>query len=437
MPVFEIESGGKTFEVEAPDMNAAVSALGAMQPQQPAFSGSLLPLSRDAQGNVSFDSNAGIVGDIKRHLSMFGETAAGQFDPLDPKNTGRVLGAAAMLTPAGVATRAGEAAVPGAIKSMVPGKPSVPSAKALKAAAGNGYTAARDMGVEIRADAVKNWGATVRSELEQDGVIAELAPKTFAILQKLTTPPEGGFATLAGIDAARKALRNAAKDFTNKTEQLAASRAISSLDDFATNLPPQSVLAGPAAAASKVLGEARGNYAAAMRSDKITGATERAELNAAVANSGQNLDNAVRQRLRDILVKPKEAAGYNSQELAQIEKTARGGAGTNLARFMGNLLGGGGGLGAAVTGMAGVATGAATAGPVGAAVGGAAPALGYISKKIANALTQRSASKADELTRMRSPLYENAPPNMVAMDPLKRDALVRALMLYGLQPPPQ
>lgn len=352
----------------------------------------------------------------------------------------RTLDFAGIASPVNPAVRAGDKAIPGVKQALVAEKKTVPTAQALKDAAEQGYTKARDMGVEIKPDAVVGFGRGVQADLEKDGVFGELAPKTFSILKKLQSPPEGSVATFSNLDAARKALGHAASDFTNKTEQLAAKRVIDRLDDFLTNVPAKDVLAGPAASASKAIKDARGNYAAAMRSNKITGELDnaytgildRGELNAAVANSGQNVDNAIRQRLKSLLSSRKEIRGYNPEEIAQMEKVARGTVASNTARMTGNLLGGGGGLGASVYGLAGATGAIATGNPVAAALS-AAPIAGYGLKKTANALTKRQVNKLDELIRTRSPLFQDAAPNMTVISPEKRAAVVRALLMQDQQ----
>lgn len=357
----------------------------------------------------------------------------GSMQPQD-RTIQRAADLAALVTPMNPAARIGDQAIPGAARSLVPQRPAVPTAEQLKQAADAGYAAARNSGVEIAAPSVDTLARSIRQTLEQDGIIGELAPKTFAVIGKLQNPPSGSVATVAGIDAARRAFGHAAGDFTNKTEQLAAKRAIERLDEFMAALPPQSVVAGtPAAVANvgNVFRDARGNFAAASRSEKVTGAADRAELNAAVANSGQNLDNATRQRLRDILVRPKESRGYSPQELAQMETAARGTLPTNAARFTGNLLGGGGGLAAQTSGaIGGVLGAAATGSPIGAVAAVVPPTAGYAFKKLANALTKRQVGKLDEMVRKRSPLYEQtvANPVMAVTDPAKRSALARLLL---------
>lgn len=106
-----------------------------------------------------------------------------------------------------------------------------------------------------------------------------------------------------------------------------------------------SVLAGPADLASSTFKDARGNYAAEARSSQLTGIADKADLNAAVTNSGLNLDNATRQRVASVLNNPKLIAGFSPEEIAALNEVARGTPTRNAIRFVGNLLGGGGGLG--------------------------------------------------------------------------------------------
>lgn len=349
----------------------------------------------------------------------------------DPQSAGlRVADLAGLANPINPMVRSGDRAVAGVATNL---KREVPTSEALRGAADAGYKAAGEMGVDIAAKPVQSLGHTIQAGLEKDGVFAELAPKTFSILSKLQNAPDGAIVTVANLDTARKALGHAAGDFTNKTEQLAASRAIKGLDEYLANAPAQDILAGDAAAAADALGQARGNYAAAMRSDSITGKEYRAELNADVANSGQNTGNQLRQRMRDVLVRPKEARGFSDEELAQAERIARGTVPMNTARYIGNLLGGGGGLGQAATAGMGAAVGGAAGGGLGAAVGAAAPvAVGSMAKSLANALTSHQVGKLDEMVRMRSPLYEGAS-GTVAPDVSGNDAILRALMSQSQQ----
>ncbi len=56
----------------------------APEPQSKAYTGSILPLSRDEAGNVSFDSNAGLVGAVKRAFMAPGDAMSGSLQIMGP-----------------------------------------------------------------------------------------------------------------------------------------------------------------------------------------------------------------------------------------------------------------------------------------------------------------------------------------------------------------
>jgi hypothetical protein len=306
---------------------------------------------------------------------------------------------------------------------MVPSKVEAPTSAALKQASREGYDAVRDMGVQYSSDAVVKHVAGLRAALEQDGILGELAPKTFSIINKFANPPEGSVVTSAGLEAARRAAQNAARDFANPTEQLAAKRFLEGLDGFVAAADPSGVVAGPAAAAGKTLSDARANYAAAKRSEKLQGVEERADLQAARANSGFNGDNAVRQRADAIVSKPREAAGFNPDELDALKAIIRGNGLRNTMRAIGNLVGGGGGLGAVASGAAAGTAGGMLGGPAGAVVGAAVPLAGMAAKTASGRMALSELAALDAATRMRSPLAQQ----MIGQAPMMADSWLPSL----------
>lgn len=389
--------------------------------------GTLWPVSTDREGKPYFDSDAGLLGALKRTFMLPGDVFTGKVDPNSPEGRDRAMEFG--LTVAGSPTAApiSELGVLGALPKTV--KPKVPTAEALRAAADRGYKQAGDMGVEYAGKSVKELAANVQRSLEKEGILAELSPKTFAILNKLQAGPDDSVVLLSSLDAARKGLGRVTGD---ETDKLAAKRAIQAIDEFFGGPDPAAVVAGPAADAGRILETARGNYGAAKRSERLTNAEDSAQLRADVSNSGTNVDNAIRQRLRPIVdpTQPKNARGYSPEELAAIGKVARGTPVTNTTRFMGNLLGGGGGLGATVTGLG---TMGATGDPF---LGAAVPLAGVGLRRLAQALTERGVSQADELIRSRSPLYEGMPATQTPgyqLSPQAMRALAAALAAQNQQ----
>jgi hypothetical protein len=397
----------------APATNGPRDLLEGIQPQK---MGGILPISTTPDGGWQFDSNAGVVGAVKRAFTLPGDVYTGKVQMNDP-TTGRTSDEAiqrsmemgSVFTPINPAVRAGDMAIPGMAQApQRPAKIAVPTADELRNAASKGYNTARDMGVRYKSSAVADIAGQARMQLEQDGILAELAPKTFKIIDKLTNPPANSSAPLEGVLAARRALKNARMDFTNPTEKLAAERAIRVLDDFIGSADEAAVLAGPAAEAAKLVKDSAGNHAAAKRSDLIAGKLDRGDRQAAVANSGLNMDNAIRQRANDILNSEKLQKGFSKFEIEMIRRVAEGDKTRNTVRFVGNLLGGGGGLQASVSGAIGATIGSFIGGPAGAAIGATGvPAAGLAMKGVGGGMSRRAMQGVDLATRMRSPLYQD------------------------------
>lgn len=312
-----------------------------------------------------------------------------------------------------------------------------PTREALAQAAEAGYKSARELGVELHPQAVANVGTKISDKLAEIGITDELAPKTYSLLKKIAEPPEGSVATVGNVDALRRAFGHATSDFANPTEQLAGHLARDHIDSFLSELPAGSVLKGDGPAASKLLEEARGNYGAAKRSERVTDAMETADRNAAVANSGQNIGNANRQSLNSILKSDKQSSGFSPEELDKMDSVARGSPLGNATRVLGNLFGGGGGLGALHAAAAGAVTGAAAGGIPGAAIGLATPLVGAGLKKLSDATIRRGAEQLDQMVRSRSPLGKtlaaSAPariPMAAPAEMLSRSAILTAPRLY-------
>lgn len=424
--------------------------------KSPVASGHILPLSRGVDGSVSFDSNAGILGSIKSGLGLAGDVMGGKAKlpssgdvpgsvPFgDPESAGmRVPDMAGLAAPVNPMVRAGDRAIPGvAMGFRGPAKVATPTAAELKAAGVTDIEAAKNSGLEVTASSVADYSRKVQQELFESGIHPVDAPATFAKLKELESAPEGAFATVSGLQSLRGSLQNTAQNFNPQAakDQLAASRAIKGLDQFVPSVAEKDILAGSPAATHKLSERGRGNYAAAQRSNDLsgtldranTGILERAEARAQAANSGRNLDNTIRSKVVSVLEKPKEISGFSDEELNALTGVYEGGPARNTARYIGNLLGGGGGIGQSGIAAVGAGGGGVVGGIPGAIIGGVAPAVaGAGAKAIANALAKRSLNKADELVRQRSPLFleRQAEAGSEAISPAYRAALIRALMM--------
>jgi len=217
-----------------------------------------------------------------------------------------------------------------------------------------------------------------------------------------------GAPSVEDIDALRKhisemqPIKDGTGKVTNLPELRAAEIARKTLDDY---LPTAPTLFGDASKAAETLAETRANESAKFAAETINRKAFKAELQAARANSGQNVTNTMRNQISQILLDPAQRRGFSRAELMLMEDIVRGTKAENQVRGAGNILGGGGGVGMLHSGSVGGILGGLVGGPAGAAIGAATfPAIGYGLKKLGNAMTARNIDRLNEMVRADSPL---------------------------------
>lgn len=367
--------------------------------------------------------------------------------------------------------------------------PEVPSATALRDAGAAGYDAVRASGLEINPTAVSDLAVRLQNDLTRQGFGSAVAPTTHSILDTIANPPAlpagaTRVATINDIMALRQNLGNVSGSRQDATAGGQARRAV---DDFLSSVDPADITApkstaqiipnpgggfdihtnGPwgvlyatdmaqaqsmaakygggadPAAIAKTYGNANANYAAAQRSNALTGelsradtgVIERAENQAAAGGSGQNLDNAIRQRTRSIIQDPSAVAGFSTPEIEALRNVVNGGWVQNRLRDYSNITGGGRGLGAAFAGlMSGFGSAPYVGGLKGTLIGASIPLSGSIAKTLENSMSRRQLNRADELVRSRSPLAEEL---ASLPQPSRAGAAFSGLLPSLLAPPPR
>lgn len=93
-PLFGGRRGGATSSPPAPPAhgpgeNASPPSVNGQQPKYTPFKGALIPMRMDENGNVSFDSDAGILGSLKSALTLPGDVKAGRYD-IEPETPGQI-----------------------------------------------------------------------------------------------------------------------------------------------------------------------------------------------------------------------------------------------------------------------------------------------------------------------------------------------------------
>jgi hypothetical protein len=426
---------------EAKDPNALEKTL--MDTAAPLMHEAQNPVERGAQTVGSYLPNMiGTGGSLARRfllgaaLPAAGDEAGGAVaGAISPKleNAGHMIGG-----------------VLGSIPSMrAPTPRNVPSAAALEGAANTGFDSLGPQGahgfnnVALNAGVMPRIAQNIRQELVNERLgNPRLAPEAHAELDNMANAVQRPQATtLADLHDARQ-LMNTAQEAGGKNVAI-AQIAKRHIDDYLGNIPSRDVLSNtggvtPAAyGANRIVGApsaadvalARqggqtlltsiGNKAAQMRSDALMapfGALDKAGLKANKANSGLNLGNKVRDQAEQVLNTTSKRARFNDNEQEQLRRMVEGSRYTNTMRRVGNMLGGGGGLGlthiAALGAGVGGAGGSIGGGPSGAvegsALGGAAlPLLGIFARRRYNAAMVRQMQHLDVMARARSPLAGN------------------------------
>jgi hypothetical protein len=207
--------------------------------------------------------------------------------------------------------------------------------------------------------------------------------------EKLPESPRVANASVDDLLAAKRGFGNVAGErkpfpLMGPTEDAgAASTVIRKLDDLIEEAAPG-------------MKDANANYSAARASEAIDKRIQKAEMRASTNNSGMNIGNKIRQQAATILENGAAKRGLKPEEIDALEQVAYGTPTRNAIRYASNLFGGGGGLGAVVTGEVGSHT-------LG-AVGWALAPLGHVLKHLENHLTVRAANNVSEAIRSRSPL---------------------------------
>lgn len=317
----------------------------------------------------------------------------------------RATGAAKGLAIGGVVGAGANAVIPpvlGAIARPFTGgaaKAVAPTTEEIKAAAVAGFKSPEVAELAVKPVALQSFSTRIGEALNATGVDDILAPKTFGVLAKLGKIPEDAASvTGANLQTLRRTFQNIAGT-PDKTERMAASKVIEAIDDFIPNLAAKDIISGNPKAAAEAWALARGNYAAAMRSEDIARAVLKATRQAEAAGSGGNIDNATRQQFKAILNNDKKMRGFNAEEKEAMEAIVSGTTWGNAMRLIGK---------AAPTGIVsgGLSTGAgfAAGGPVGAVL---VPIAGYIGKKLGDRSTAGQVAKLEELVRSRAPVAKS------------------------------
>ena len=393
---------------------------------------------------------------VKDAGELIGQVWRGEINPRSPEGMRRTTGAAAFMTPLSAASRAKMALGGRAYKQP---QQAAPTREALKQATEAGYKRLEQLDVHYSSSAVEKMVTNLQNSLNKEGFISEMkgVGDIHSLIGKLKGGPKGSSVRMKELDIFRQRLGDIAGS-PKKQVQKAATKAIDAIDDFIASTNPSNLASRSAARdpgtgivpqgfsfssvdaaanralakeASGVILKARGNAAAGFRSDAINELRDIMRLRTAAANSGMNLDNTTRSKLVSMLTSKggKGVRGFSDAEKDAIREIITGTPSKNALRRIGNLLGGGGGLGQTmVTALPAIGVGMSGAG-VGPTIAAAIPGMvGALSKGATNRIARKEIGRLDDTIRRRSPLHkQTSPPAPVYRPGVGREAMTRAL----------
>lgn len=280
----------------------------------------------------------------------------------------------------------------------------VPSIGELKTAASKGYNSEAIRGLEVKPRTVADAATAIRMQLDDQGFPDVLAGRAHGVLKMLENVPEGASMTGRNLHSIQKTLGKAAGSM-DPQEKAAATIALRGFNEFLENIPAGAVTKGSADDFMQTMREANANYSRAMQAGNIDQKVIQAETRAAAANSGMNVANTIRQRMADVKLNPKQNRGMHPDDVAAAGQIAEGTKVGNAMRTVGNLAGGGGGMGTLVSGGIGMAAaGGYTGDPSSSFLGLALPAFGMALRGMGNRMTLKQAERLSEQIRKRAPL---------------------------------
>lgn len=453
MPTFSIDApNGKSYSIEGENAEGALAALrkhlgdsGAQSKSQPSIANAvtdipgeianefsagvqkvralsgrgenqgmidgLMTLPRAVGGAVqaAFSPVMGAAKSVGGHLMAQGEHAVGSL--IAPEIAAKDDLSKMYDTAKGDVELAMAAAAP---KRSVPVNAIRPSIQELEQAYRNVRNSPEVKGASVPIEDVGGLANTAEQELLARGnrPTPGSAPRTFNEIDRLKPPgpsevspqrrlqaemnwesiPEQPRVTQASVDdllAAKRAFGRVAgeqKPFPQMgptEDAAAASNVIPKIDEIVETAAPG-------------MQEANKNWSGAQAAKAIDARFQKAEMGAKVNNSGMNIGNKIRQQAFQIYNSPAARRGLNEDELGMLKELAEGTPTRNAVRWFSNVLGGGGGLGAEVTGD----IASRNLGPI----GWVFSPIGKVLKHVENHMTTKAAEKISGAIRGRTPL---------------------------------
>ena len=295
---------------------------------------------------------------------------------------GRIIGGLIGGGGAGLATAEGQA-------MRLSGR--LPTADQIRDSAQAAYRQVENTRLIASEGSLNGLVSATRAGLDQR-LLTDVAPRTMRAMDQLEE--SGG--DIAGIMGVRQRLGEIRPSEGSDWE--AAQHVRDSIDNYIETLPDTEIVQGGPGGqqfTQAMLNHARSSWRAYSKLDQVHTALEIGSHRAAVSGTGANSQNAMRQRIREILDSENKSRGFSPETRQQMEDIVVGSWLQNAARYAGKYAPSGP--------VSGIASGMAyLGGGPGAAAAVAIPAT--IAKYLGTYLTRRAIRQLEDTIRGESPL---------------------------------
>ena len=267
---------------------------------------------------------------------------------------------------------------------------SAPSIEEIKRVSNEVFKELDESGASIKKSTYRGLVDKIRSRTKKAGIDKGVTPDSFAALKRLESDL-GSAKSLAEINILRE-VASGAKGAMKKNDQRIAGIMVDSIDEFLDDLSPSSIQSATVKASEigpkyKV---ARELWGRARRSETLIDAMGRAK------DSASGFQNGMVQEFRRIIKSKKESRFFSPRELDYMKKVSRGTTPVNVSKFIGRFGLTEGQTTSFIGASVGAYAGASVFGGPGAVI---VPAIGQVSKMLAQRLTKSNAKFADTIVR--------------------------------------
>jgi len=252
-----------------------------------------------------------------------------------------------------------------------------PTADDLKMMKDAAYKQADALGVKYTPKAYGGLVGNVDAAVKADNISPTRHPKAFSFVEDMKTRGKNGL-TLTELDQLRQEVRRDLLRSSDEAEQHFGKVIIGQIDDFIAKAGPGSVSSGSADDAATAITTARELNTRFRKTELIEDAIYAADLKTSATGSGGNINNAIRQELKRILLNDRDRSAFTAAEIKEMEAVVKQGKGEELLRLVGKLSPSGNGL------MAALGIGGTAMNPLMATV----PVAGILSKAAADKITK-------------------------------------------------